>query len=464
MTWVVLAAITACSIGTNTTWAPQAIQEELQQIVDGWRIRSNVPGIVVGFSLPDRIEMILTSGDADVRNHVPMQAGDQFQIASITKTFIAAETLLLASEGKLQLDDPLNVYLAGIPYGDVITIRHLLSHRSGYFDLIHDDPGFIPFLAEDLEREWTWDEMLEITFQHRLFFTPGSHYKYSNTNYLLLALVIEEITQNSLGDVLTSSFISPLQLTHTLYRTVNTDIGQTNLAHGYATHPVTGDIVDTMMIPNAAILSVSTDTMMSNASDLLKWSRALYGKESTILEPAFQKQMLTFDDISDYGLGVFQIQTPVGVAFGHGGDTAGYLSLMEYYPKQDMSMVILVNADALSINLSGLRNSLLTAIFEVNQDAAIQDLIADLRSNDGSRRKEAILALGHLNSSSDEVVQALITVLKQDPIAENRKEAALVLGLVGSNSTSAKRALNEALQDKDDSVRGAAAIALSVIE
>src|SRR5688572_7318239 len=181
-----LAILTACSASPNTTQAPESTHEELQQIVDDWRIRSNVPGIVVGFSLPDSTEMILTSGESDVKNHVPMDAGDQFQIASISKTFIAAEILSLASEGKLQLDDPLDVHLTGIPYGDIVMIRHLLSHRSGYFDPIHDDLGFIPFLAEDLEKEWTWDEMLEITFQHDLFFQPGRGYKYSNTNYLLL--------------------------------------------------------------------------------------------------------------------------------------------------------------------------------------------------------------------------------------------------------------------------------------
>lgn len=101
----------------------------------------------------------------------------------------------------------------------------------------------------------------------------------------------------------------------------------------------------------------------------------------------------------------------------------------------------------------------------VDQIAVVKDLLADLESQDGSVRKDAILALGHLNAKSDEIVRALIGILKNDSIAENRKEAALVLGLVGTDSTDANQALNDALlQDADDSVRGAAAVSLSMIE
>lgn len=465
--FVVLASLVSCSGIEASTLAPGKLawnQEELQQIVKDWRIRSNVPGAVVGLSLANGDEILVASGESDVQSHVAMEVDDQFQIASITKTFIAAEILLLASEGKLRLDDPLNMYLTDIPHADIVTIRHLLSHRSGYFDPIHDDPNFIAYLAEDLAREWTWEEILGITLEHDLFFEPGSNYRYSNTNYLLLALVIEKMTRQPLGQVLASNFISPLQLTQTQYRTVETDVQQTDLVHGYTTHPATGEVIDTMSIPNTAILSVSTDTMVSNASDLLKWSRALYGGHSTILKPAYKKQMLTFDDLSAYGLGVFQFQTPLGESFGHGGDTAGYLSLMEYFPEQDVSLVILVNADAPSIHLSSLRDEILTTLFAVDQTADVEQLLADLKSEDSGVRKSAILALGHMPPGSGEVIRALITVLESDTNAENRKEAALALGFVGQGSAKAIQALNSALKDKDDSVRGAAGIALSLLE
>lgn len=465
--FIILIFLVSCSTIETTTPVPAKpvwSREELQQIVDNWRIQSRVPGVVVGLSFSSKEETVLASGESNTQTHVAMQADDQFQIASITKTFIAAEVLSLASAEKLKLDDPLNIYLPDIPHGDIVTIRHLLSHQSGYFDPTHDDPGFITSLANDLERQWSWNDMLEITFEHDLFFAPGSDYRYSNANYILLALVIEKITRQPLGNVLTESFIAPLELQDTQYRTLETDIHKTDFAHGYATHPVTGEVVDIMSIPNTAILSVSTDTMMSNAPDLLRWSRALYENNSTVLNSAFQKEMLTFDDISPYALGVFRFESHFGVSFGHGGDTAGYLSLMEYFPEQDISIVILVNADAPSINLGQLRDEILTTLLETDQTLTTQNLIAALRSENSSTRKDAILALGHSTPGSEEVIQALIGVLKEDSTAENRKEAALALGFVGQNSDQAIRALNEALQDKDDSVRGAAAIALSVLE
>ena len=464
---LVLTTIASCATGNNLGSVPAQktwTQNDIEQVVENWRERSSVPGVVVGISLPNRAEIIIASGQSNVEDGIALKKDDQFRIASITKTFIAAEVLRFASEGQIKLDNPLNYYLPNTPHGDVVTIRHLLSHRSGYFDPVHDDPGFITYVAENLGKLWTWEEMLTITFQHDLFFNPGDDYKYSNTNYILLALVIEKITGRSLGDVLTSDLIAPLHLDRTLYVTPATHTEQIDLTHGYATHPLTGEIVDTMTIPYATIVSVSADTMISNASDLLKWSRAIYGRNSTVIDPVYQEQMFTFDMISPYGLGVFRNKTPIGVSFGHGGDTAGYLSLMEYFSEQDMSMVILVNVDTPSINLSELRDLLLAALYKVDLDMGITDLIADLKSDDASTRKDAIIALGHSGSNSEEAIQALITILKEDTSVDNRREAALALGLVGKDSDQARQALNDALHDEDESVKEAAGIALSILK
>ena len=99
------------------------------------------------------------------------------QIASISKTFIAAEILRLTERSKVKLDDPLNVYLPNTPHGDIVTIRHLLSHRSGYFDPVFDDPEFIPAAIDHLDKHWSTSEILNLTFKHALFFEPGSKYR-----------------------------------------------------------------------------------------------------------------------------------------------------------------------------------------------------------------------------------------------------------------------------------------------
>jgi len=463
LAFLVMTMIVSCmsSVPAGQEWN----RKDLEKIIDDWRVESNVPGVAVGISLPGRDEILIASGEANMEEHVPLKVDDQFQVASISKTFIAVEILRLAEDGRLGLDDPLNIHLPGTPHGDVVTIRQLLSHRSGYFDPIEDDPEFIPEVAKHPEKQWTWDEMLALSFKHNLFFDPGTGYDYSNTNYLLLGTVIEKVTEQRLGQVLTSDLIAPLHLEHTLYRTVDTDITRMKLTHGYDNFYLASDhYVDIMEISNNAILSVSNNTVVSNVPDLLKWSRSLYGKDATVLETTFKEQMLSFDDLSVYGLGVFQFQTPIGISIGHGGETAGYLALMEYFPKQDMSMVILVNANAQSINESALRDRLLATLYKDDLASGLRDRIADLKSEDVSVRKEAILALGHDGSNSEEATTGLIEVLRNDSVAENRKEAALALGLVGRGSSEAEQALTDALNDNDVSVREAAGLALSVLK
>ena len=127
-------------------------------------------------------------------------------------------------------------------------------------------------------------------------------------------------------------------------------------------------------------------------------------------------------------------------------------------------MVILANADAPSINLSALRDLLLATLYKDELENGVTKLIADLKSQDASVRKDAIIALGHSGSNMEEAIQLLAGALREDSSAENRKEAALALGLVGKDSTQAIQALTEALKDDDKSVQEAAQLALSILK
>jgi HEAT repeat protein len=127
-------------------------------------------------------------------------------------------------------------------------------------------------------------------------------------------------------------------------------------------------------------------------------------------------------------------------------------------------MVILVNANVPSDPLSGLRDQILSAMFDVESEQKTEAWIADLSSEDALVRKDAVSALGHSGTHSSDAIQGLIRILKEDPIAENRKEAALALGIVGENSSEARQALTDALDDRDAGVREAAGVALGVMK
>jgi len=275
--------------------------------------------------------------------------------------------------------------------------------------------------------------------------------------------LIEHITDQDLDDVLTTDFIKPLHLTHTLYETLDTDHTQTQLVHGYAENPLNGEIEDILALPQSALVTISPN-LISDAADLLHWSRALYGKDAEALGPELQSAMLTFDELSPYGLGVFKSTSAIGISYGHGGETAGYQSLMEYFPEHDLSVVILINTGFPSTNLNELLQSLLNIMFGSSAEAEVDKLIADLTSSDSTVRKDAVIALGRGGPAAEKAIPDLILLLRSDPIPEIRKESALALGLLGKNSDSAKQALIDATQDADVTVREAAELALSVLK
>jgi D-alanyl-D-alanine carboxypeptidase len=463
---LVLTIISSCT-GRNGSEPPSAgqawSQNDLEQVLETWRRESGIPGVVVGISQSNQAKIIITSGVSSLQEETPISEHAQFRIASIAKTFIAAEILKLSAQDKVKMDAPISDYLSDVPFGDEVTVRQLLSHRSGYFDPARDDPNFIPAIAKDMNRLWTWQEVLNQAYGHPLYFEPGTGYDYSDTNYLLLGLLIKHVIGQSLGDVLTADFINPLQLKHTLYETLDTDLAQTNLVHGYAENPLNGQTEDILASPQSALVTVSPN-IISDSSDMLKWSRALYGKDAEALGHELQSEMLTFDEMSPYGLGVFKSNTSMGISYGHGGETAGYQSLMQYFPAQDLSIVILANMGFPSSDLNGLLQSLLNVMYSTSAATEIDRLMADLSSNIPALRRDAIVALGHSGHAAEKAIPSLILILETDPSAENRKEAALALGLLGRNSEPAKQALMDATQDNDESVREAARLALNVLK
>jgi len=465
-TLLILAMISSCASRENAAPTPARkawSQNDLEQVVENWRLQTKIPGVVVGISQPSQANIIIVSGVSSLKEETPISKTAQFRIASIAKTFIAAEVLKLSAQGKVELDAPISEHLTDVKFGGEITVRHLLSHRSGYFDPARDDPNFIPEIAKHMSKVWTWQEVLNQVYQHPLYFEPGTRYDYADTNYLLLGLLIEQITGQQLGDVLTADFINPLYLTHTLYETLDTDRAQTELVHGYAENPLNGEIEDILASPQSALVTISPN-LISDAADLLRWSRALYGKDAEALGHELQSAMLTFDELSPYGLGVFKSTSAIGISYGHGGETAGYQSLMEYFPEHDLSVVILINTGFPSTNLNELLQSLLNVMFASSAEAEVDRLIADLNSSDSTVRKDAVIALGRSGLAAEKAVPDLILLLRSDSVPEIRKESALALGLLGKNSDSAKQALSDATQDADLSVREAAELALSVLK
>src|SRR4051794_11200795 len=172
---------------------PPDEQLALDQIVATRLGGQMVPGAVAGVSIPGRGSWVSAQGIADLGNAAPIAADDHFRIGSVSKTFTATVILQLVDEGKLSLDETLEPYVPGIPNGTTITIRQVLQMTAGIYDFSLDEQ-FAAAYDRDPTTLFTPDDVVAIVQRHGPDFAPGASLSYSDTNYILLGLVIEKLT------------------------------------------------------------------------------------------------------------------------------------------------------------------------------------------------------------------------------------------------------------------------------
>jgi D-alanyl-D-alanine carboxypeptidase len=281
----------------------------------------------------------------------------RFQIASISKTFTAAIIFQLEEEGKLSLDDSISRWIPSHPNIDsTTTIRQLLGHTSGIYDYMNDDTNgaviFYTYLV-DPEKTWTPEEVLA-SYVGTPNFKPGKGVRYSNTNYLLLGLIIEKITGNSVADEIHTRLLSKLDLQNTYVGWSDTVKGE--MMHGWSIGFDSQDPTnqaDISSIPSTAILSAAWTAggLVSTAGDLAQWANALYSGQ--VINRTSLDKMLTFRTGSDglaYGLGAFRFPYYSQPLYGHTGGLLGYSSWIFSAPDDSLSVSILVNSYTVADN------------------------------------------------------------------------------------------------------------------
>jgi D-alanyl-D-alanine carboxypeptidase len=324
------------------------LDEVLQQTLEQYRI----PGQSATVVFPDGSRWNGAAGVADVANDTPVTTDTTFVTGSITKTFVAAAIMQLQEEGVLSIDDPLSDWLPEYPNAENITLRQLLSHQSGLFNyFLHPDYNARVFNEPD--HHWTPQEVLdEFVLEPKA--EPGARYYYSNTNFLLLGLVIEAATGQDLGAVLHQRFIEPLGLDSTFVQ-------------GYEA-PAPGSALGCLQKPNgpeclddgtdyrptesAATVAWGAGDIVSTPSDLADWARAIYESGSDFLDDGSVAEMTDYVERGreSYGLGTRTRVTQDQRAFGHTGSLRGYSAAMWQYPEIDTSIVVLTNRGRIEAN------------------------------------------------------------------------------------------------------------------
>ncbi|MEU0114656.1 serine hydrolase domain-containing protein [Streptomyces bobili] len=310
----------------------------LDEAVEDVRRQAGIPGLVVGLWMPGKGNYVRATGVADTATRRPMTTDQFIRIGSETKTFTVTALLKLVDDRRIRLDDPISDYVRGVPGGDRITLRHLAGMRSGLFPY-SADPDFVHDLLSDPSRTFTPQEVLAYGYKHPNTFEPGQEFQYSNSNLVLLGLVIEKVSGQRLADFIDRRVLRPAGLHHTLFPE-GAEFPEPH-PRGYTDQTLDGEVADaTDWNPSWAW---AAGAMISDLHDLRRWARIV--ATGTLLRPQTQAERLrtlpTGYPGTSYGLGIFKS----GGWIGHNGSIPGYETVTVYLPSQKATLVLMLNTD-----------------------------------------------------------------------------------------------------------------------
>lgn len=297
--------------------------------------RHGVVGIVAQVHVGDEV-VRARAGESSVGSGTPVEFDTRFRMGSNTKTFVAVVVLQLAEEGTLSLDDTVEKWLPGVVTGNgndgsKVTIRQLLQHTSGIHNYTAD--LFTGFTADDFNRvryeSVTADDLVAIALAHPPDFEPGTSWNYSNTNYILSGMIIEEATGRDWASEVQARIITPLDLTNTFEPGEDPDLPSPH-AQGYHLFTEGEPLVDVTSYNHT--WGGAAGSLITTLDDLTRFWRALQSGE--LVAPAQLAEMQTtvaavgLDEVIpgiQYGLGVMTVPTSCGgVYWAHFGDTSGF--------------------------------------------------------------------------------------------------------------------------------------------
>lgn len=354
-----LLALQGC--GHDTVEAPSSRYEAA---VNAVLSRDHVPGALVSVVVPGELRWRKAFGFADLDIRAPMDIGSHFPIRSITKSFTVTAILQLVRDGGLSLDDRLERFIPGFPNGDRITIADLAGMQSGIADY-SSNPNFIARLVADPAGAFTEAELAAYARPGSPRFEPGTQYEYSNTNTVLLGMIVEVLTAQALADALRSLIYLPLGLSGTAYpQSVALPLPHPT---PYSVHIDTG-LAEVQPLIHPSSLA-GAGAMVTTLADLETWGGAL-GDGRLIGAPLQQQRINRSRPVTNgpayerYGLGIGSIKG----WWGHTGSGVGWQAATLREPVSGAVIALVVNATP----VGGRRNlNLAQNLFESLADVVV---------------------------------------------------------------------------------------------
>jgi D-alanyl-D-alanine carboxypeptidase len=312
-------------VPTTTTTAPGDV---LQAALDDW-FDATGAGVSAAVRWADGTTWMGTSGFADRSAGRLLDTGDTFRIGSIAKTFTAVVAMQLIEEGAMDLDEPVAEHLPALGLDPAITVAHLLGHRSGIRDGVEPGAGSH---GPDGTRL-----VVERSIEAGPLFEPGTHYDYSNTNYLIAGLLVEAVTGATAHGEIRRRAIEPLGLASTF---------MAGYEAGTVTAAPDGDPGREEDYEGTDWLAWTAGAMAATPEDLVGFGSALFSGD--LMAPGSLQAMVTpSDEIgegAEYGLGVQVVEADGRPALGHYGGIPGYLSALLHFPDTGITMAVASNA------------------------------------------------------------------------------------------------------------------------
>ncbi|MDH4271886.1 MAG: beta-lactamase family protein [Candidatus Aminicenantes bacterium] len=331
---------------------PKQLRERLQTQLDALHAAAQFPGATAGFALPDGSSFGLATGFSDKNKKIPMTPSDLMLQGSVGKTYVAAIAQQFVHEGGFLLDDKVKKFFGGepwysrLPNADEITVRQLMNHTSGLVRYEFNE-AFISDLIRQPDKVWKPEELVAYILDSKAPFSAGEDWEYSDTNYIVLGMILEKISAAKYYDLLSARILGPLRLRNTVPSDSRTIRG---LVQGYAGagNPFGGR--DEMLSDGRFVFNPQFEWtgggVASTAEDLARWAKYLYeGRafDSSLLPEMLDAVPAKLGPNVKYGLGVIVRQTPLGPGYGHSGYFPGYLTEMMYFPETRFAVAIQVN-------------------------------------------------------------------------------------------------------------------------
>lgn len=365
---------------------PEAVSDPveafLQDRLGDVRIPEDLGSVIV--ALVEADGSIVQASRTPNSDTPPVAADDLFRVGSITKVFTSALTLMLVEDGLVDLDASANDYVTRVALPEDVTVRHLLGHRSGIASYT-DDEGFFDEVGLDNGRVWTPEEMFAIVADEPVGFEPGTEFYYSNTNFILLGILIEEVVGETYGDTLRSRVLEPLAMPNTYVDGVEDGADVAYSYTGFFTEslePITADYT------GIATSAWSAGALVSTPADLHLFFTALFDGE--LLNEDLLGEMTTAPE--GYGLGIEINPRDLGEGlFGHGGSIMGFNTMVIHAPETGRTGFWAATSDAFDPHPA------IVAAAPLLLEASLEDGVVPVSEDDAptwEQGRDALLPVG----------------------------------------------------------------------